>query len=160
MELFRIGYLPLTKANWTNDALEAARETAKKSLECLPGVQVVGGTRMIGSEESAMEELKLFEREKPDLVIAHFMTVSLGVIVPMFAQRLKTPVVLWSMKEPDPAGGRLQLRRSDVDPDVGQHAQRREERRRHPELLVELGLRRRDLRRHLYLHQPDRRRAP
>lgn len=108
MELFRIGYLPLTKANWTNDALEAARETAKKSLECLPGVQVIGGTRMIGSEESAMEELKLFEREKPDLVIAHFMTFSLGVIVPMFAQRLKTPVVLWSMKEPDPAGGRLQ----------------------------------------------------
>ena len=105
---FKIGYLPLTKANWTNETLEAARKNAKEYLQSLPGVEVVGGDRMIDLEDKAIRELDFFEQERPDLIVAHFMTFSLGVIVPMFAQRLKVPVVLWSMKEPDPKGGRLQ----------------------------------------------------
>lgn len=105
---FKIGYLPLTKANWTNETLEAARKDAKAYLQSLPGVEVVGGDAMIDFEDKAIRELEAFERERPDLIVAHFMTFSLGVIVPMFAQRLNIPVVLWSMKEPDPKGGRLQ----------------------------------------------------
>lgn len=105
---FKIGYLPLTKANWTNETLEAARKNAKEYLQSLPGVEVIGGDRMIDFEDKAIQELDFFEKERPDLIVAHFMTFSLGVIVPMFAQRLKVPVVLWSMKEPDPKGGRLQ----------------------------------------------------
>jgi len=105
---FKIGYLPLTKANWTNEKLEAARKNAKEYLASLPDVEVIGGDRMIDFEDKAIEELDYFEKERPDLIVAHFMTFSLGVVVPMFAQRLKVPVVLWSMKEPDPKGGRLQ----------------------------------------------------
>lgn len=105
---FKIGYLPLTKANWTNETLEAARETARKTLENLPDVEVIGGSRMIDFEDKALAELERFEKERPDMIIAHFMTFSLGVIVPMFTQRLGVPVLLWSMKEPDPCGGRLQ----------------------------------------------------
>ena len=105
---FKIGYLPLTKANWTNETLEAARKNAKEYLASLPGVEVIGGDKMIDFEDKAIKELEFFEQERPDLIVAHFMTFSLGVVVPMFAQRLKVPVVLWSMKEPDPKGGRLQ----------------------------------------------------
>ncbi len=105
---FKIGYLPLTKANWTNETLEAARKNAKAYLQSLPGVEVIGGDRMIDFEDKALQELDFFEKERPDLIVAHFMTFSLGVVVPMFAQRLKVPVVLWSMKEPAPQGGRLQ----------------------------------------------------
>ena len=105
---FKIGYLPLTKANWTNETLEAARKNAKAYLQSLPGVEVVGGDAMIDFEDKAIRELEAFEGERPNLIVAHFMTFSLGVIVPLFAQRLKIPVVLWSMKEPDPKGGRLQ----------------------------------------------------
>lgn len=105
---FRIGYLPLTKANWTNEALEAARDEARKYLQGLPGVEVIGGDCMIDLEDKAIRELERFEQERPDMIVAHFMTFSLGVVVPMFAQRLNVPVVLWSMKEPDPQGGRLQ----------------------------------------------------
>ncbi len=107
-EKFKIGYLPLTKANWTNETLETARRNARAYLQNLPGVEVIGGDRMIDFEDKAIAELEHFECERPDMVVAHFMTFSLGVIVPMFAQRLKVPIVLWSMKEPDPAGGRLQ----------------------------------------------------
>ena len=39
---FKIGYLPLSKVNWTNDTLEAARENAIAFLKTLPGVEVIG----------------------------------------------------------------------------------------------------------------------
>jgi len=108
MKKMKIGYLPLTKANWTNETLENARQQAKEYLQSLPEIEVIGGNRMIDVENKAIAELDFFEQEKPDLIVAHFLTFSLGVIVPMFVQRLKVPVVLWSMKEPDPNGGRLQ----------------------------------------------------
>ena len=105
---FKIGYLPLSKVNWTNETLEAARENALKFLKSLPGVEVVGPDHMLSLEGEAIELLDQFEQDRPDLLITHFLTFSLGVVPPMFAQRLKVPVVLWSMKEPDPKGGRLQ----------------------------------------------------
>jgi len=105
---FKIGYLPLTKANWTNEKLEAARRDTKEYLEQIPGIEVVGGDRMLDLEDKAIQELDYFEKERPDLILAQFMTFSLGVVVPMFVQRLGVPVILWSMKEPDPKGGRLQ----------------------------------------------------
>ncbi|MBR2373909.1 MAG: hypothetical protein IKA87_06725 [Lentisphaeria bacterium] len=108
MKKFKIGYIPLTKVNWTNETLEAARKNAKEYLQSLPGVEVIGGNSMIDLEDRAIKELEFFEQEKPDMIVAHFLTFALGVVVPMFAQRLKVPVVLWSMKEPDPCGGRLQ----------------------------------------------------
>ncbi len=105
---FKLGYLPLTKENWSNDALEAARNETLAYLKALPGVTVLGGEHMIGSEKEAIAELERFEDDRPDLVVAHFLTFALGTIVPMFAQRLKAPVLLWSLPEPDPNGGRLQ----------------------------------------------------
>ena len=38
--MFKIGYLPLSKVNWTNETLEAARADATKFLKALPGVEV------------------------------------------------------------------------------------------------------------------------
>lgn len=108
MKKFKIAYLPLTKVNWSNETLETARKDALAFLQTLSGVETVGGSRMIALESEAIAELERMEEEKPDLIVAHFMTFALGVIVPMFARRLNVPVVLWSMKEPDPAGGRLQ----------------------------------------------------
>ena len=92
---FKIGYLPLSKVNWTNETLEAARENALKFLKSLPGVEVVGPDHMLALEGEAIELLDQFEQDRPDLLITHFLTFSLGVVPPMFAQRLKVPVVLW-----------------------------------------------------------------
>ena len=105
---FKIGYLPLSKVNWTNDTLEAARENAVAFLKTLPDVEVIGPDHMLTLEDEAVALLEQFEKDRPDVLITHFMTFSLGVVPPMFAQRLGVPVILWSMKEPDPAGGRLQ----------------------------------------------------
>ncbi|MBP5674152.1 MAG: hypothetical protein J6X49_17340 [Victivallales bacterium] len=105
---FKIGYLPLSKVNWTNDTLEAARANALAFLKSLPGVEVIGGEHMLTLEDEAVEQLEAFEKDRPDLLVTHFMTFSLGVVPPLYAQRLGTPVILWSMPEPDPKGGRLQ----------------------------------------------------
>ena len=105
---FKICYLPLSKVNWSNDKLEAARASALEFLKGLPGVEVIGGEKMLTLEDEAVEELEKLENAKPDLLITHFMTFSLGVVPPLYAQRLNIPIVLWSMPEPDPKGGRLQ----------------------------------------------------
>lgn len=107
-EKFKICYMPLSKVNWTNDTLEAARANAVAFLKGLPGVEVIGGDRMLTLEDEAVGQLEEIEKAQPDLIITHFMTFSLGVVPPMYAQRLNVPVVLWSMKEPAPQGGRLQ----------------------------------------------------
>ena len=105
---FKIGYLPLSKVNWTNATLEGQRENALKFLKTLPNVEVLGPDHMLTLEDEAVRQLEAFEQNRPDVLICHFMTFSLGVVPPMFAQRLGIPVILWSMKEPDPNGGRLQ----------------------------------------------------
>ena len=38
---FKIGYLPLSKVNWTNETLERARAEAIGFLGTLPGVEVL-----------------------------------------------------------------------------------------------------------------------
>ena len=103
----KIAYLPLTKANWTNPELEKARENSRKFLASLPGVTVVAGEKMIEDEASAMAELEHCREEQVDLVVAHLLSFALGVVLPRFARTLNTPVVLWSIPEPPPNGGRL-----------------------------------------------------
>ena len=103
----KIAYLPLTKANWTNPELEKARENSLKFLASLPGVTVVAGEKMIEDEVSAMAELDHCREEQVDLVVAHLLSFALGVVLPRFARTLNTPVVLWSIPEPPPNGGRL-----------------------------------------------------
>ena len=106
--MFKIGYLPLSKVNWTNDTLEAARANAIAFLKTLPNVEVIAPDHMLALEGEAIEVLDQWEKDRPDLIVAHFLTFSLGVVPPMFAQRLKVPILLWSQPEPDPKGGRLQ----------------------------------------------------
>ena len=105
---FKIGYLPLSKVNWTNDTLEVARMNAIAFLKTLPDVEVLAPEKMVTLENEAIDLLEQWEGNRPDVIITHFLTFALGVVPPMFAQRLGVPVILWSMKEPDPAGGRLQ----------------------------------------------------
>ena len=69
---FKIGYLPLTKVNWTNETLEKARADAIAYLEQLPGVEVIAPEKMLCLEDQALSELDRFEKEQPDLIIATF----------------------------------------------------------------------------------------
>ena len=59
--MFKIGYLPLSKVNWTNDTLEAARADAIKFLEKLPDVEVIAPDHMLALEGEAIEVLEQWE---------------------------------------------------------------------------------------------------
>lgn len=107
MKKIKVGFLPLTKVNWTNEAMQKQREAALDMLNKIPNVEVIGGQDMIETEPQALEILETFEKERPDMIVALFATFALGTIVSLFAKRLNVPVVLWSIVEPDPAGGRL-----------------------------------------------------
>lgn len=103
----KIGFLPLTKQNWTNAIMQRQRQQACDMLSGIAGVELVGGSDMIETEAQAVKILEDFERERPDVLVAFFATFALGTIVPLFTKRLGVPVVLWSQPEPDPEGGRL-----------------------------------------------------
>ena len=59
-QAFKIGYLPMSKVNWTNDKLEAARTDALEFLRGLPGVEVLDPGRTVTLEEEAVELLEIF----------------------------------------------------------------------------------------------------
>lgn len=103
----KILYLPLTKANWTNAELERQREASRAFLASLPGVTVTGGERMIEDEEQAAALLESCRNEGVDLVAGHLLSFALGVVLSRFARALHVPVLLWSIPEPPPGGGRL-----------------------------------------------------
>ena len=103
----KVVYLPLTKANWVNAELEDARAKSRAFLAALPGVTVVGGDKMVEDEAGAMAVLEKYRNEGVDLVVAHLLSFSLGVVLPRFAKVLNVPVVLWAIPEPPPNGGRL-----------------------------------------------------
>ena len=42
----RIGFLPLTKVNWTNEAMQKQRRDAIEMLSKIPNVEIVGGEDM------------------------------------------------------------------------------------------------------------------
>ena len=44
---FKIGYLPLSKVNWTNETLERARAEAIGFLGTLPGVERLTSTMVM-----------------------------------------------------------------------------------------------------------------
>ena len=72
-EKFKICYMPLSKVNWTNDTLEAARANAVAFLKSLPGVEVIGGDmREAGRDNKAKVidyVLETMEATKDDVIM-------------------------------------------------------------------------------------------
>ena len=77
----KIGFLPLTKVNWTNEAMQKQRRDALAMLSGIDNAEIVGGDEMIDVEPKAMEVLEQFEKSRPDMIVALFATFSLGTIV-------------------------------------------------------------------------------
>ena len=56
----KIGFLPLTKVNWTNEAMQKQRRDALAMLSGIDNAEIVGGDEMIDVEPKAMEVLEQF----------------------------------------------------------------------------------------------------
>ncbi len=102
----KVGYLSLVKGSWINDKLQTQRQQALRDLATL-GVEIVDCGLLIQSEVEAEEVFKRFEEARVDVILAHFITFSLGAIVPGMAVKLRKPVIFWSEPEPQMSGGRI-----------------------------------------------------
>lgn len=107
MSKLKVGYLSLVKGSWINEHLETRRRESLAALAALPDVELVDCGRLIQSEAEAGEALRRFEEARVDAVLAHFITFSLGAVVPGIAVTLGVPVVFWSEPEPPMEGGRI-----------------------------------------------------
>ena len=106
MYKLKVGYLSLVKGSWINDRLEGQRLQALEALEKLD-VQIVDCGLLIQNEVEAEEVYRRFEEARVDVILAHFITFSLGSIVPGMAVKLRKPVIFWSEPEPPMTGGRI-----------------------------------------------------
>jgi L-fucose isomerase-like protein len=110
MDDFRIGYVPLAKGSWLDPRLDEARKQGAGVLRGLwpdGKCPILGGDRLITTEAEALAAVDFFRREQVDAIVCQFITFSLGSLVPLLAERLNLPVVLWSMPEPPMDGGRI-----------------------------------------------------
>jgi L-fucose isomerase-like protein len=106
MSKLKVGYLSLVKGSWINDRLEGQRREALKALATLD-VDIVDCGLLIQNEVEAESVYRHFEEARVDVILAHFVTFSLGSIVPGMAVKLRKPVVFWSEPEPPMTGGRI-----------------------------------------------------
>ncbi len=106
MTSLKVGYLSLVKGTWINARLEAQRQAALSALAGL-NVDLVDCGGLIQSEAEADRVGLAFEAAGVDVILAHFLTFSLGSIVPGLAVRLRKPVLFWSEPEPPMTGGRI-----------------------------------------------------
>jgi len=106
MSKLKVGYLSLVKGSWINGTLEDRRRQALTALTTLD-VEIVDCGLLIQSEVEAEKVFRKFEAARVDVILAHFITFSLGSIVPGMAVRLRKPVIFWSEPEPPMTGGRI-----------------------------------------------------
>lgn len=106
MDKLKVGYLSLVKGSWINDKLEGQRQEALRALAGLDA-EVIDCGLLIQSEAEAERVCQKFEEARVDVILAHFITFSLGSIVPGMAVKLRKPVIFWSEPEPPMTGGRI-----------------------------------------------------
>ncbi len=106
MSKLKVGYLSLVKGSWINDKLESQRKQALGELAKLD-VELVDCGLLIQSETEADAVYNKFEEAHVDVILAHFITFSLGSVVPGMAVKSRKPVIFWSEPEPQMSGGRI-----------------------------------------------------
>ena len=102
----KVGYLSLVKGSWINDRLEGQRQQTLNELAKLDA-EIVDCSLLIQSEVEAEAVYRKFAAAQVDVILAHFITFSLGSIVPGMAVKLRKPVIFWSEPEPPMTGGRI-----------------------------------------------------
>lgn len=108
MKKIKAGYLSLVKGSWITELLEKRRKASLRELATLNNIEIVDCGQLIQSEIEAKKIYREFEKENVDFILAHYITFSLGGIVPGMAAKLRKPVIFWSEPEPPMTGGRIE----------------------------------------------------
>ena len=108
MRKLRVGYGCLARLTFDG---EYAKQVMQRSIAALSTLDIeLIHTDGLTVEETDAEALaELFRRENVDVAVIQYGTFSLGSLMPMFADRLTVPLVLWGVPEPSLDGGKLRL---------------------------------------------------
>lgn len=106
MQKLRVGYACLARLSFDG---EYAKQLMQQSLEALAtlDVELVHLDELIVTEQDGEAMASHFTSEKVDVALIQYGTFSLGSLMPLLAERLQVPIVLWGIPEPSLNGARL-----------------------------------------------------
>ncbi len=106
MQRLRVGYACLARLSFDG---EYAKQLFERSLKVLAAMDIelvhLGGLTVTEQDAEAMASH--FTSEKVDVALIQYGTFSLGSLMPLLAERLQVPIVLWGVPEPSLDGTRL-----------------------------------------------------
>jgi L-fucose isomerase-like protein len=86
-----------------------AKDLFARSVKCLQGLDatIVHGPELTVTEPDAEALAERFYAEKVDVVLLQYGTFALGTLIPILADRLTAPIILWGVPEPSLEGPKL-----------------------------------------------------
>lgn len=106
MKRLRVGYACLARLSFDGDYARRLFEESIQTLAALD-VELVHPAGLTVTEQDAKTLAEHFLKEGVDAALIQYGTFSLGSLIPIIAQRLPVPLVLWGVPEPSLNGGRL-----------------------------------------------------
>jgi L-fucose isomerase-like protein len=106
MRKLRVGYACLARLSFDGEYAEVLRQ---RSIGCLSAldIELVHRSGLTVSEEDGRSLADHFTQAGVDVVVVQYGTFALGSLLPLIAQHLPAPIVLWGAPEPSFGGGKL-----------------------------------------------------
>lgn len=106
MEKLRVGYACLARLSFDGAYAKAIFQQSLQGLAKMD-VTIVHGPDLTVTEEDAEALVEQFTRERVDVVLVQYGTFALGTLIPILAERLRLPIILWGVPEPSIEGPKL-----------------------------------------------------
>ncbi len=107
MERLRVGYACLARLSFDGAYAKDVFQQSRESLSTLD-IELIHGPDLTITEEDAEAAAERFHDERVDVLLVQYGTFALGTLIPILADRLSVPIVLWGVPEPSLDGPRLQ----------------------------------------------------
>lgn len=106
MDKLRVGFVCCARLSFDGDY---AQQLSERSLKCLSqmDIELVHGGGLTVTELDAEALADRFHDERVDVILVQYGTFALGTLIPIFADRLTAPIVLWGVPEPTLEGAKL-----------------------------------------------------
>jgi L-fucose isomerase-like protein len=106
MDKLRVGYVCCARLSFDGDFATQIFERSLKSLSQMD-VELVHGAGLTVTEEDAESLAEQFHAQKIDVLVVQYGTFALGTLIPILADRLPVPIILWGVPEPSLDGIKL-----------------------------------------------------
>ncbi|MGI6418880.1 MAG: L-fucose/L-arabinose isomerase family protein [Thermoguttaceae bacterium] len=107
MDKLRVGFACCARLTFDSDYAQQLFERSVKALSRMD-VELIHGPGLTVTEEDAESLAERFHAERVDAIVVQYGTFALGTLIPIFADRLAAPIVLWGVPEPRLDGPKLQ----------------------------------------------------